>query len=359
MVSVGQFNLVAFSYNFTDSFSLMTFLDILTRGVVGRSSGSKKENTASAINRAPPYQHPLYAISTRSVDDKIAVGTFIRGSNDNYISIEGRKYHHRLPPSKILWSCNALDVFASTSSSLRIWRVSNMEKPEMKLHTSSKTGNGTTSGAAPSPITCMDWNACNPGKIATCHVDTTVAIWDITKGKLDTQLIAHDKSVLDVAFCGKSNPSIFASVSEDGSLRIFDTRDLDHSTIAYEDSNPILRLRWNQIKTNLVACIVSESPDILFFDMRKPGQVFNRIAASDPGVVPNAICWNSTFGSHLAAGLSNGNVASINIETGAVVHFPVSGATEVVNVEWNFRDSESVVAIHGTHASVIKLVAAK
>ena len=334
----------------------MTFLDLLTRGVVGKSS-SKKENTA--ISNTPQSTDPLYAVSVRPSDDKLAVGTVMKGSNDNYISIDGNRYHHRLPPSKILWSPTTPEVFASTSSSLRVWRLANHEKPDMKLHTSSKAGSSANPGAGPSPITSMDWNVCNASKVATSHVDTTVAIWDISKGKLDTQLIAHDKSVLDVAYCGKSNPSIFASVSEDGSLRIFDTRDLDHSTIAYEDSNPILRLQWNQIQTNLVACVVSESPEILFFDMRKPGQVYNRITPAGPDVVPNAICWNPKMGNCLAAGLSNGSVVSMNPENGNVACTNIPGSTEVVNVMWNHSDAESVIAVYGRHASVIKLGIAK
>lgn len=334
----------------------MTFLDLLTRGVVGKSA-SKKENTAISSNAQST--DPLYAVAVRQSDDKLAVGTVIKGSNDNYISIDGRRYHHRLPPSKISWSPNSSEIFASTSSSLRIWRLCNNEKPDMKLHTNSKTGNGGNPAGGPSPITSMDWSACNASKIATSHVDTTVAIWDVSKGKLDTQLIAHDKAVLDVAYCGKANPSIFASVSEDGSLRIFDTRDLDHSTIAYEDSNPILRLNWNQIQTNLVACVVSESPEILFFDMRKPGQVYSRIAPAGPDIVPNAVCWNPKVGNCLAAGLSNGSVASINPENGNVLCTHIPGATEVVNLMWQHHDADSVSAVNGTHVSIIKLGIAK
>ena len=333
----------------------MTFLDILTRGVVGKSI-TKKENTAVSGNVHPLGLDLLYASSVRCTDDKLALGTVMKASNDNYISIDNRRYHHRLPPSKIIWSPSGSDIFASTSSSLRIWRVSSCDKPDMKLHTSSKGGNGT---AGPSPITSMDWNVSSASKVATSHVDTTVAIWDITKGKLDTQLIAHDKSVLDVAYCGRSNPSVFASVSEDGSLRIFDTRDLDHSTIAYEDSSPILRLQWNQIQTNLVACIVTESPDILFFDMRKPGQVCSRVAPVGTEAVPNAIGWNPKAGHSLAVGLSDGSIASINTDTGSVSCTRVAGATDVVNLAWIHREADSVVAVHGSQASVIKLVSAK
>lgn len=44
-------------------------------------------------------------------------------------------------------------------------------------------------------------------------------------------MIAHDSAVYDICF---SNAHIFASSGEDGSVRHFDLRDLEHSTIIYE-----------------------------------------------------------------------------------------------------------------------------
>ena len=41
------------------------------------------------------------------------------------------------------------------------------------------------------------------------------------KGMVDTQLIAHDKEVYDIAWGGVG---VFASVSADGSVRVFDLR---------------------------------------------------------------------------------------------------------------------------------------
>ncbi len=41
------------------------------------------------------------------------------------------------------------------------------------------------------------------------------------KGVVDTQLIAHDKEVYDIAWGGVG---VFASVSADGSVRVFDLR---------------------------------------------------------------------------------------------------------------------------------------
>ncbi len=41
------------------------------------------------------------------------------------------------------------------------------------------------------------------------------------RGEVDTQLIAHDKEVYDIAWGGLG---VFATVSADGSVRVFDLR---------------------------------------------------------------------------------------------------------------------------------------
>ena len=74
-----------------------------------------------------------------------------------------------------------------------------------------------------------------------------------TSGEVKTQLIAHDQEVYDVAF--GDNTNVFASVGADGSVRLFDLRNLDHSTIVFEDSTqtPLLRLSWNLCDPNYMA----------------------------------------------------------------------------------------------------------
>jgi len=44
---------------------------------------------------------------------------------------------------------------------------------------------------------------------------------DIDRGVVDTQLIAHDREVYDIAWGGVG---VFATVSADGSVRVFDLR---------------------------------------------------------------------------------------------------------------------------------------
>eukprot|EP01035_Chromulina_nebulosa_P023378 gene23378-30293_t len=94
------------------------------------------------------------------------------------------------------------------------------------------------------PLTSFDWNEADPNIIGVCSIDTTCTIWDLTP---KTQLIAHDKEVYDFSFSNDAN--MFATVGADGSLRMFDLRFLEHSTILYEtpDSSSLLRLVWNNV----------------------------------------------------------------------------------------------------------------
>jgi WD repeat-containing protein 68 len=85
-----------------------------------------------------------------------------------------------------------------------------------------------------------------------------------------TQLIAHDKEVFDLAFaCGKD---IFGTVGADGSLRMFDLRSLEHSTILYEtpDLSALLRIAWNKQDPNYIATIHTDSNRAIILDIRMP-----------------------------------------------------------------------------------------
>ncbi len=45
-------------------------------------------------------------------------------------------------------------------------------------------------------------------------------------------MVAHDKAVYDISF--SLEQSVFATVGEDGSVRLFDLRELRNSNIVYE-----------------------------------------------------------------------------------------------------------------------------
>ena len=86
-----------------------------------------------------------------------------------------------------------------------------------------------------------------------------------------TQLIAHDKEVFDIAFASAS-ADVFASVGADGSVRMFDLRNLEHSTIIYEtqDEKPLLRLAWNKQDPNYLATFQMDEMKVIILDIRLP-----------------------------------------------------------------------------------------
>eukprot|EP01018_Ginkgo_biloba_P012206 Gb_40146 [translate_table: standard] len=139
------------------------------------------------------------------------------------------------------------------------------------------------------PLTSFDWNDADPKRIGTSSIDTTCTIWDIEKEVVDTQLIAHDKEVYDIAWGGVG---VFASVSADGSVRVFDLRDKEHSTIIYESSQPdtpLLRLGWNKQDPRFMATILMDSCKVVVLDIRFPTLPVAELQRHQASV--NAIAW--------------------------------------------------------------------
>lgn len=71
--------------------------------------------------------------------------------------------------------------------------------------------------------------------------------------------------VYDIAFSrAGGGRDMFASVGADGSVRMFDLRHLEHSTIIYEDPqhHPLLRLAWNKQDPNYLATMAMDSFEV-------------------------------------------------------------------------------------------------
>jgi DDB1- and CUL4-associated factor 7 len=144
--------------------------------------------------------------------------------------------------------------------------------------------------------------------VVTSSVDTTCTVWNIDTSTAITQLIAHDREVYDVAWLPGST-DIFVSVGADGSLRAFDLRSLEHSTILYETptpksappppsspsvsarplTSPLLRIAFNPSDSNYMATFHQDGSDIQILDMRSPGQPVMELRAHRAAV--NALSW--------------------------------------------------------------------
>ena len=189
----------------------------------------------------------------------------------------------------------------------------------------------------------------HPSLIITSSIDTTCTIWDIPSLTAKTQLIAHDKEVYDVRFCAKSL-DVFVSCGQDGSVRMFDLRSLEHSTIIYEptakddrgtkpskmtssrasplrvansltnnhqDSNggrmsptlaqqtmsnapPLLRLATSPHDTHLLATFAAESNVVRILDVRQPGQALLELRGHGGAV--STVEWSPNRRGLLASG---------------------------------------------------------
>ena len=167
----------------------------------------------------------------------------------------------KLLPAQIATSPNSSTAASRRPSDANIITANPNYSPSASAATPSRN--------SPAPITSFDWNRVDSSLLVTSSYDTTCAVWNLTTGSVKTQLIAHDKEVFDVAFNPKS-ADIFASVGAEGSIRLFDTRALDHSTILYEtfDAQPLLRLAWNPLDTNYVACFGVDGQQVVIVDTR-------------------------------------------------------------------------------------------
>lgn len=115
-----------------------------------------------------------------------------------------------------------------------------------------------------------------------------------------TQLIAHDKEVYDIAFAHGTD--VFASVGADGSVRLFDLRSLEHSTIIYEstDCKPLLRLAWNKQDDYYLATFCMDGSSTIILDIRVPSAPAAELAGHSAAV--NTFAWAPHSSCHICTG---------------------------------------------------------
>jgi len=196
------------------------------------------------------------------------------------------------------------DVLASTGDILRVWSfgadaggagsgyVGRGAPVQYSLTARHQLSGTKSTNGIYAPLTSFSWNTPNPARIVTASVDTTCTVWDIEAAQAVTQLIAHDRAVYDVAWLPTST-DIFVSVGADGSLRAFDLRSLEHSTILYETpapksstggsasgspaatsragTSPLLRICFHPTDNNYMATFHLDGHDVQILDMRSPG----------------------------------------------------------------------------------------
>jgi DDB1- and CUL4-associated factor 7 len=247
-------------------------------------------------------------------------------------------FDHQYPPTKTMFIPDphavCPDLLATSADHLHIWRIASPDDDNgggapANASSGSVRCNGTAQPQQPAvelrcelngnrnsdycgPLTSFDWNDADPRRIGTSSIDTTCTIWDVEREAVDTQLIAHDKEVYDIAWGGAG---VFASVSADGSVRVFDLRDKEHSTIIYESGSggggsnsaaadggaatptPLVRLGWNKQDPRYMATIIMDSPKVVVLDIRYPTLPVVELQRHHAPV--NAIAWAPHSSCHI------------------------------------------------------------
>jgi WD repeat-containing protein 68 len=270
---------------------------------------------------------------------------------------------HVFPSPKLMFrppGTDGSDLLASVSTTLNLMTVADGKlKLQAKLQNTRTLGPGKE-GHAP-PLTSFDWSSVDQNKIGVSSVDSTCTIWNIEKQKIETQLIAHDKAVHDMVF--HTHSFLFASVGADGSVRLFDQRNLDHSTIIYENpsSAPLLRLAWNKINTQHLVCTAMDTPGVVLIDIRRPSVALS--ALTQCGSCVNSIMWAPHSKNHILCGTDDGfgfiwDVQGVPKGKDEVKAEPVHWHDcdqEVFQVQWPSAAPDHVALGMSNHFDIVKI----
>jgi len=290
---------------------------------------------------------PLYGMAFQKADFiRLAVSSLER-SNSNKIEIldlvndklklmsyENQEY----PITKLMWSpdINNSNTLASSSDIIRLYKY---DEENNKLNLTSALNNKKSKYS--SPLTSFDWNSKNPSILGTASIDTTCTIWDLNKLNIRTQLIAHDKEVFDIAF--SQNEHVFISTGADGSIRLFDLRSLEHSTIMYETKDPISRIAFNTENSHLISAMVWKKDTVNIIDSRVAMQSLMDLKSHTAPVT--GMSWAPQNGTYICSVGEDKFVLIWNIEL--QVENPNHGPNlsykapeEISNVNWCFDHPE-------------------
>lgn len=298
-------------------------------------------------------QHNAQSTSTSSI------------SNKNYELYKAGEFDHPYPCTRIHWTpstaLGSRDILATTGDYLRVWSVHKDDDTNTSNENNSSglsnvtvtkecllNNNKTSEYCA--PLTSFDWNETDTNLVGTSSIDTTCTIWDIERQTAKTQLIAHDREVFDLAFArGKD---VFASVGADGSVRMFDLRSLEHSTIIYESPNldALLRLEWNKQDPNYLATFMVDSRRTIILDIRVPSIPVSELGGH-LGCV-NACAWAPHSSAHIctAGDDSQALIWDLSGMTKRPVEDPIlayNAQGEINNLMWSAAQPDWVsIAFH-------------
>ena len=256
------------------------------------------------------------------------------------------------PVSSILFSPHEenKNLLISTSDILSLYSY---EEEQLNLKVAFKRRTKDYNG----PLTSSDWSRANKAIIGVSSVDGTCSIWDLNKLVEKYMIIAHDKEVYDISL--GQDEFIFMSTGADGSVRLFDSRQANSSSIIFEtrDESPMTRLKWNLVNPNFILTVIVDKNEIYILDQRKLSAPYG-ILKVHTNVVNNAI-W---------APQSNSNLISVSDDKSALLWdiycdskkpeefiMKYEAEYEIENVAWGDVTQNWIGIIDGNQAEILRI----
>ncbi|KAH3679321.1 hypothetical protein WICMUC_001061 [Wickerhamomyces mucosus] len=144
----------------------------------------------------------------------------------------------------------------------------------------------------------LAWNSLIKDQLLTGSNDKTVALWDTNSTSAPLKVFKdHSDLVNDVQWHEK-NGNIFASASEDKTIKFYDTRDY-HLTNTIVRESAINRISFSPFSSNLFAVGLVNS-NIELYDVRNTGKVLHTIMGHSGAVT--ALEWDPIHDGILASG---------------------------------------------------------
>lgn len=348
---------------------------------------SSSSTTSSSTKRKEIYKYqapwPLYSMNWSVRPDKrfrLALGSFVEEYNNKVqiISLDEETsefsakstFDHPYPTTKIMWIPDSKgvypDLLATSGDYLRIWRAGE----PYTLFECVLNNNKNSDFCA--PLTSFDWNEVDPNLIGTSSIDTTCTIWGLETGQVlgrvnevsghvKTQLIAHDKEVYDIAFSrAGGGRDMFASVGADGSVRMFDLRHLEHSTIIYEDPQhtPLLRLAWNKQDPNYLATVAMDACEVIILDVRVPCTPVARL--NNHRACVNGIAWAPHSSCHICTAGDDHQALIWDIQQmPRAIEDPILAYTaaegEVNQIQWGATQPDWIAICYNRHTEILRV----
>ncbi|CAH1239068.1 DCAF7 [Branchiostoma lanceolatum] len=330
------------------------------------------------------YEAPwtVYSMNWSVRPDKrfrLALGSFVEEYNNKVqvVSLDEdtsdfvvrSTFDHPYPTTKIMWIPDAKGVFpdllATSGDYLRVWRVNENDTRLECLLNNNKNSDFCA------PLTSFDWNEVDPNLLGTSSIDTTCTIWgletgqvlgrvNLVSGHVKTQLIAHDKEVYDIAFSrAGGGRDMFASVGADGSVRMFDLRHLEHSTIIYEDPahHPLLRLCWNKQDPNYLATMAMDSLEVIILDVRVPCTPVARL--NNHRACVNGMAWAPHSSCHICTSADDHQALIWDIQQmPRVIEDPILAYTsdgEINQIQWASTQPDWIAICYNNCLEILRV----